>query len=414
MSSDIINLTAAAGAKVINYTDALNGTPLNYLTGTNSGRNSDQDNVAGLTALLVEDLGATAWKLFLSTNDGVSYGSPLTISGITAGSIPRVAVLSTSRVAVIYNDSSTFYPTLKTFSVSGTTPTLDVTTTISSSGTSGHTKNVRIKRATSSRVWLMYENSSGYPTVIGANCSSGSTTLDGAAAIVRSNILANSGTVNQCDMALSGTTTGFVVVKTTSTSALEYAPITDSGTALTVGTKVAFGSSDSAQYPFIYCTARSMIVGGYASDTGFAYVHVAQISGATVSVFWPAGGSTFSTGRGLYLPVRWAGYTGNSLPTGAVMGATDNDTVDWYCLPTYYETGDSRRYSYMFIGVDATGEVRNVRFRIHRMSSAWFSGAASDSLAYYSSLTAISPTKVLAAVWDDGAAHKGYVTAMNF
>lgn len=399
--------------KVLDYNNSKNGTPVVAINSSGSGQHFNMSNVAGLTALFGRD-NANGYKLALSTDDGATFGTPLVVTGIAVGAPISVAVLSTSLVAVAYCDSTNYYPTVKTFTVSGTTPTLDQTLTINSSGASTRTKNVHIRRATSGRLWCMYENSSSYPAAIGVNASAGSLTKDVSAAVLRSNVLARTGTKVQTGLALSGSTTGFAVMKTTAIGALEYIPITDSGTALTGGSTVAFGSSDANQYPFINCTARTMMAGAYAEDSGFTYVHVAQISGATVNSFWPAGGSTFSTGRGLALPVRYAGYDGDSRPDTAAMGATDANDIDWYCIPTYYEAQDSRRYSFQFLGIDAVTEVRNVRMRMHRMTAAWFGGSAGDSLAYHMGLTATSSTRVLSAVWDDGTGADLYVTALNF
>lgn len=283
-------------------------------TGTITIYDVDVKNNVALIALL--DSSGTAYKIVIGTISGtvITWGTAVTVVG-PAGFF-SACLNSTGTFALVSYAASggTNDWKCKSYSISGTTPTLDQTLSVATGNSS--TDHNAIASISATRACMFYEaQTTGYPTVIGLTFSAGSLTKDASPVTLESTALSG----GSRGIYQTGTAT-WIACWGVSGAKPRYAPITDGTTSLTGGTVVQLFNNSSQ-------VALSANSSGYAAleDITAGYAG-GIISAGTISPEYKA-----STTNGF--PLRWGstGDWGSTLSLGRVasIGDVNGDGYFW-------------------------------------------------------------------------------------
>lgn len=227
-----------AVSRVLGYNGSLNGAVGDVVTLSGTPDNTwgrfGCDYNAGVAAMVYFD--GTDWSVKVGTLSGtvITWGSAVVLSGTAtvANLVPNVCVLSSSLLLVGYKDNEgTPQYEVKSFSISGTSLTLDQTLNVAQTA-GASTEGIFFAKVSASRVVAMYRNASGYPTVIGVNASFGSLTKDGTAAVLISS------SPTEETLCINSIGSGKLHVSCAISSALYAAVVTDSGSSTSSTTMV--------------------------------------------------------------------------------------------------------------------------------------------------------------------------------
>lgn len=350
-------------SRVQSYTGAGNGTAQTIFSGTSldTTKFNAADTANNVTALTFFD--NSALKLVIGTVSGGTYtwGTPATIASAAAGSYGAVAIKGDgSRCVVLYNASGgTQDYTAKSYSISGTTPTLDQTLAVATGVTGTCSHNIAF--LTGTRYIAFYTaDTTNYPTVVGINDSAGSLTKDGSATTVQTTAMLSGFSDLLYINAISSSKV--LVGWNVSAAKPRYCPITDGGTSTSAGTVVQFGQSTGSGIRF--SADANSYLGLTITNTWY---NAGIISAGTVS-------SEYTSGVDIKTPTL---ASQNYL---VPMGDLDGDNKYWYFCGVY--TAGSTAYGtftdnyLMFTGIPSADE-KGPLFRIVKTGSSMGTVSAS-------------------------------------
>jgi hypothetical protein len=354
-----------AASKVLSYDGSLNGVigDVEALTGTpdNNWSRFGADFLGSLAAFTYYD--GTNWKLKVGTLSGttITWGSAVTISGTTppaANAVISVCILSSSLLAIGYKDSEgTPQFEIKTYSISGTTLTLDQTLNVAQA-TAATNYGVSLARVSASRLIALYPNSSTYPTVVGINASAGSLTRDASSTVIVSSA------IGEETLAIRYCGGSGLLAFYSRSNALFRAAITDGGTSTSAGAEAQATPTTSGSP-----VAAAGSTGGVASvsGTGTGGIYPFTVSGGTIT------DEFLNTSTSDKLVPMGCIHTSNAAASdfkGAWLENPDGDGYSWAVFPCN-PGNESGCISALFIGVSETGDVANtLRQTVRKITSS--------------------------------------------
>jgi len=113
------------GSRVLDYDSSNNGSSAQvFSVGSTPPDYFDSDYENGVFGFVGGAAGSPRIVIGTLSGTAVTWGTGVAIAGVKTGAYARIAMLTSSLAAVIYHDSSNNV-ICKTYTISGTTPTLD-------------------------------------------------------------------------------------------------------------------------------------------------------------------------------------------------------------------------------------------------------------------------------------------------
>lgn len=381
MMNDIQDLSPGGSiSKIFGYDGTLDVAMRTMVTNSSSVDTINADVLGDRIAEICTD--ATAWEITVGSIAANTYGTPVTLSDVHSNSRPRIKLVNTNLLSVIYVNSSAQEWRLKTYTISGNTLSADQDIKLEDAA-SGSKMDCDIERMTTGgRMMAKYTTNAAYHRVSGFNASAGSLTKDASPATIVATASAD-GTEKRSSLAKHTTTIALLVYAVSSPNTnMRFVTLTDSGTAITVGTPVDMNNGFNR--PCIAAGATCGIFLG-AISTQFSYALPFLISAGTL------GDKDWAND-----PSAGIIQVGKIMMDDAVkqqqnivyLGDVDADGIEWFAMLA--KLGASTELHLQFIGVDVTGGLaRNIRTCIKRVATG-----VSSMQANQAKLVAISMNEI--------------------
>lgn len=331
----------AALSRVTNYDGSLNGAVGDVFNGTGgTAVEFSVSSLGNLIAFCFYDGAASAYKIVAGTISGtvITWGTPVTITD--NDDHPFIKIISSNRLIIGYRDTeATKKFECKTYTVSGTTLTLDQTLNVANIFLSNHQISFAVVSAT--RVIAVYANTSQFATVIGLTVGAGVLTADAAANVIQSSAMATPSLT--LDFLGSTKLIACYAVGTTMRASI----ITDGTTSTSAAASYAISSSSANANILTCCGAKTFLAAGYQSGSEiYAFRHT---SGTIDSEFRQTGITT-----GLYTAAKGTGgAVNNGEIRGITLGDLDGDGIIWNAFAVGQWETTSNLYC-LFIGFNGS------------------------------------------------------------
>lgn len=367
-------------SKIFGYDGTLDTAVRTIVTNSSSVDTLCIDTFGSKIAEICTD--STAWEITLGDTVSNTYGSPVTLSDVHSSSRPCIKFVSASLLSVIYVNSSAQEWRLKTYTISGNTLTADQDIKLEDAA-SGSKMDCEIERMTTGgRMLAKYTTNAAYHRVSGFNASAGSLTKDASPATIVATASAD-GTEKRSSLTRHTDTIALLTYAVSSPNTnMRFVVLTDSGTAITVGTPVDMNNGFNR--PCIAAGATCGIFVG-AISTAFSYCLPFLISAGTLGdKDWandPSAG-IIQVGKIMFDDAI------KQQQNIVYLGDVDGDGIEWFAMLA--KLGATTELHLQFIGIDVTGGLaRNIRTCIKRIATG-----ISSMQANQAKLSAISATSI--------------------